>query len=216
MHLRAGRWARRTLPSLSPLSRPWPGSRHALRGSSEATAEEAQAWAGPEPPGFADGWREEPPSAARTSALPAARPATTDAREGTGGRCAVFALGVPACPWEVAGDPGGDGQRRPQQSRPLLLRWTAHARRPSDQHPGPLVGCRPGPFSLEGAPLCLGFRCVGLSCVACFQQRPGHRGGVQGTLLPPVGGQVCRQRPCRHSRCTWKTYFQFWSYQYFS
>lgn len=99
MHLRAGRWARRALPSLSPLSRalaPDAATPHA--GRSEATTEGSRAGPGPQPSDFADGRREEPPLAARTPVLPAALLAASKASKGTGGGCAVFAPGVLACP----------------------------------------------------------------------------------------------------------------------
>lgn len=137
MHLRAGRWARRALPSLSPLSRalaPDAATPHA--GRSEATTEGSRAGPGPQPPGFADGRREEPPLAARTPVLPAALLAASKASKGTGGGCAVSPV--------------------------------------------------------------------------------GRRRGVQGTSPPPVGGRVSGQKPRRPSRCTWKTWFPFWSYQNFS
>lgn len=178
MHLRAGRWARRALPSLSPLSRalaPDAATPHA--GRSEATTEGSRAGPGPQPPGFADGWREEPPLAARTPVLPAALLAASKASKGTGGGCAVFAPGVLACP--------GRSQVARGVTAKGVLYNPAHSRssgQPArDAHSAQQlrVECRQGPPSLEAAPLCPGFRCVGLSCVACWAQTWGS-----GDLAP--------------------------------
>lgn len=192
-------------PSLSPLSGPWPRTPPRPAQGGVAAAEGPRRGPGPWLC-----WR-----TAGRAALRGPNAGPAHASEEMRAGCAAFALGVLAGPWRAAGGPGGDGHRRPEQSRPLLLR-RGPTRRLSDRQLG-AAGRMPvrSLFSGRGTSVSWVQTC-GPELCSLFSAETWAQSGVQGTSPPPSSWRVCRQRPRGHSRCTRKTCLQFWSCQYFS